>query len=64
MAKLGTAEIEVRIDLSRVTALVDALSLMSGLLNRYGHAWTDDERTVLARAADACDRKNLIVEVR
>lgn len=62
MANLGTVDVTVRVDPSRVLRVIDAMTLMIGLLDRYGHEWTDDERALVKSAADACERENLLAE--
>lgn len=64
MASIGTADFIVRVDPSRVTDVITALSMLVDLLKEYGHDWTPEQLTALNTATAALERENLRAEVR
>lgn len=64
MANMGTAEVMVRIDPSRIVPVAKALAMLVDIATHAGHSWTDEERAVLAAAEDAFVLQNLLAESR
>lgn len=62
MVNMGTAEITVRGDTSRVLPVAEALAMMARLLVGYGHVWTSAERAQIEAAEHALKREHLAVE--
>jgi hypothetical protein len=63
VAHVGSVDVTVRVDARRVIDVVQAIDMLTRLLDdRYGHEWTDDEGATLEKAVAACDRKNLAAE--
>lgn len=64
MASFGTVEITAHLDARRIVAVIRALDMLRGLLvDDYGHAWTDEEKTILTEAVAAVERENLTYTV-
>ncbi len=59
MATMGTVEMTVTVDASRVKDVLLALSTLECIAAGYGHTWTDDELDVLKAAYAACEREHL-----
>lgn len=62
MATIGTVDLTVKVDASRVQDVMQAIELYERLLLSYGHIWTDEETVVRANASLALERQNLAAE--
>lgn len=62
MATMGTVEVLVKVDSSRVLDVLNALSTLVCIVESYDHVWTTEELTMLDAARAACERKNLAAE--
>ena len=61
MANLGTVDFTATLDARRVLAVVEALDLLVSIAESYGHRFTPEQRALLDRASEACERESLII---
>lgn len=62
MARMGTAEITLRVDPSSVLAIADAITMLCALLHDAGHVLTPEQQATLDRAVEACEPQHLVAE--
>lgn len=61
MPNMGTVEFTATLDARSVLVVIEALEMLVSVAESYGHAFTPDQRVLLDRASEACDRESLTI---
>jgi hypothetical protein len=58
---LATVEFTATLDARRALTVIEALEMLVGVAQSYGHRFTPEQMALLDRASEACESRSLVI---